>query len=235
MNEKNRKIKFTIVFAIGILWILYRVLYLRPDEGLKDFRYCFKDIVLTDYVKFITDYLSQNLDHRDYLLIFGSKLLDMVLPTYMIYFMFKGDSWLAIWIMALFYNIRGPLIQNLSGLEYYDTYLFDNPGFYSFSVPYYRAADFFFSGHAGCAIACSFQYRKWGKTWISNFAIFVGFVEGAVMILLRTHYVIDVIFGLIAGHYFAIWATYVAIPFDYYLPLASKKTVKADTTKNKKD
>jgi len=219
----NRILKLTIVLVIGVFWLLYRSIYLKEDEGIKEYQYCFKDVVLIDYVNDITAYLSQNLQHRDYLLIFGSNLLDMVLPVYMIYFIFKGVSWQTIFNMALFYNLRGPLIQNLSGFEYYDTYLFDNPGFFSFSVPYYRASDFFFSGHAGCAILCAFQFKKWGHNSIYVFGIVVGFLEGFIMVLLRTHYFIDIVFGLIAGHYFFILAEIFAIPFDYYLPLSIKQ------------
>ncbi len=222
-KEKVKTLKKRIVYTIAFCWIFYRLFFLRSDKGLQNFRYCFKDLILTDYLKHITDYLSQNLQVRDYVLILGSKLLDAVLPTYMVYFIFGGVSWHSVLVFALFYNIRGPLIQNLSGLEYYDTYLFGIPGYFSFSVPYFRAPDFFFSGHAGCAIACAFMFKKWGFNLLFYFAVLVGFVEGALMIVLRTHYFIDVIFGLIAGHYFFIWARVVAIPLDYFLPLSDEQ------------
>jgi len=218
------------------MWMIHRLFYLKPDKGLhkEGFHYCFEDVVLIDYLKEFTFFLSQNLQYRDYILISGSGLLDMVLPTYMIYFMFQGDSWQAVINMALFYNVRGPLIQNLCTLEYYDTYLFDNPGFFSFSVPYHRASDFFFSGHAGCAILCAFQFKKWGHMDIYYLGIFVGLLEGFVMLLLRTHYFIDIVFGLMAGHYFFIWASYICIPLDYYLPV-SRKQIRRNSYKDLKE
>lgn len=231
--DKNQKLKLAIVLLIFTGWILYRILFLRENSDLI-FTYCFKDKVITDYINNITMYLSQNLQTRDYLLITGSKLLDMVLPLYMVLYVFIGNSWRSVFNIALFYNIRGPLLQNLFGLEYYDTYLFDNPGYFSFSVPYFRAPDFFYSGHAGCAILCAFQFRQWGYKFLFYFAIFVGFIEGGIMILLRTHYFIDIIFGMMAGHLFWMWAQFVSIPFDYLLPIGKRKEIKK-VKENKKE
>ena len=63
--------------------------------------------------------------------------------------------------------------------------------------------------------------RRRSKNQGYRIGIFVGFLEGLIMVLLRTHYFIDIVFGLMAGHYFFIWAGYLCFPLDYYLPLST--------------
>lgn len=74
-------------------------------------------------------------------------------------------------------------------------------------VPTGKTTDFFFSGHVGyCLIsALEFHHLKWRRMQI--FCILCTVFESAVMIVLRGHYTVDLIAGLIFAHWSFIMAT----------------------------
>lgn len=80
-------------------------------------------------------------------------------------------------------------------------FLFGYPGFWSVTVPYHDTNDFFFSGHVGTCFLIALEYRaaKWYK--MHYFTIFIMLNQWAMMTLVRTHYFIDLIAGLIISHY----------------------------------
>ena len=87
-------------------------------------------------------------------------------------------------------------------MRYPDGYLWDFPGIYSLTVPYGTTNDFFYSGHIGCCMLCYCEFKacKWDKfAWFSLFTLVF---QGALMICLRGHYVIDLVSGVVFAHYF---------------------------------
>ncbi len=83
----------------------------------------------------------------------------------------------------------------------------------SLMVPGGTTTDFFFSGHEGfCLIAVlEFSRHKW---FIFKYcSLVVLFFQAFVMIALRGHYTIDLISGLIIGH----WCYIVSRPIDEYI------------------
>jgi len=98
-------------------------------------------------------------------------------------------------------------------MRYPDGYLWSWPGFYSITVPYGATNDFFFSGHIGCCLIMALEYRanKWYK--FMGFSFFTLTLQTFLMACLRGHYVIDMIAGLIFGHYF--WV--LGERFSYYM------------------
>lgn len=85
-------------------------------------------------------------------------------------------------------------------------FLFTYPGFPSLSVPYHDTNDFFFSGHIGTCLLVFLEYRsaKWSR--MSYFALFIMVNQWIMMMLVRTHYVIDMVTGLLVAHYMYIHA-----------------------------
>ena len=61
----------------------------------------------------------------------------------------------------------------------------------SLTVPYFDTNDFFFSGHVGSTVMYSSEYlaMRWPK--MAAFCIFIVIDILVVMVVLRTHYIID--------------------------------------------
>ena len=87
-------------------------------------------------------------------------------------------------------------------MRYPDGYLWDFPGFYSITVPYGKTNDFFFSGHIGCCLINYCEYRALGWTKMATFSFLTMALQFSLMIFLRGHYIVDLISGIVFGHYF---------------------------------
>jgi len=61
--------------------------------------------------------------------------------------------------------------------------------------------DFFFSGHVGFAVINALYNFEAKNYYLGAFAIFSVVLEFATMIFLRAHFSIDLISGIVFGHY----------------------------------
>ena len=93
-------------------------------------------------------------------------------------------------------------------------FLFSNPGFRSFVVPYHDTNDFYYSGHVGVCTLVALEYysSKWYK--MSYFTTFILINQWIMMMLVRTHYIIDMVTGLIMAHYVFMWSERIAFYVD---------------------
>jgi len=91
-------------------------------------------------------------------------------------------------------------------MQFPEGYLWDFPGFYSLAVPYGKTNDFFFSGHIGCCMLNYFEFKANKHNKMAYFSLFSLFNQVILMILVRGHYSIDLITGIICGHYFWMFA-----------------------------
>lgn len=82
-----------------------------------------------------------------------------------------------------------------------DGFLFRYPGFPSLSIPYHDSNDFFYSGHVGTCFILVLEARA--KRWyrLSWMCFFIMCNQWIFMMFIRTHYVIDMVTGLIVAHY----------------------------------
>jgi hypothetical protein len=202
-NLKLKKKIFTnklICLLLALtMFILYRIFQPNKDT-LQDFPYQFNDKFLLNFFESFTIFLSKNLQLRDFFLLTGFLNLDILLLTFLMHYIKFGNSIKPLLGFLLFYGLRG-LIQTFFLLDYYPIYLFNYPGFRSLSVPTSRAADFFYSGHTGCAFLITLNFKEMGEFKIFLYGCFVTFLQMIVMTVSRAHYCIDVIFGLIVSHY----------------------------------
>ena len=88
----------------------------------------------------------------------------------------------------------------LEGFTYFD------PGIYSLTVPYHDVNDFFYSGHVGTCLLITLEYYAGGFKKLSLFTAGVLINQWTMLYLVRTHYIIDLITGLLFAHYFFIQA-----------------------------
>lgn len=82
-----------------------------------------------------------------------------------------------------------------------DGFLFRYPGFPSLSVPYHDSNDFYYSGHVGACFILVLEARAKGWLRMSWMCFFIMCNQWIMMMLIRTHYVIDMVTGVIAAHY----------------------------------
>jgi len=127
-------------------------------------------------------------------------------------FAIHGKSWRLPLALAMFYLLR-LILQKLFLMRYPDGYLWEYPGFPSLVVPYGKTNDFFYSGHAGGALVMTLEFRTLATSLVRHrifmrtlqiFGILTIILQLFLMIFLRGHYTIDLVTGLMAGHYFYI-------------------------------
>jgi len=217
-QKTNIIIRFFLVLFGFALWMLYRYMLQRSDKKW-DFPYCFEDRLITKVFYNATIFISQNLYIRDFMLIASSAFLDIFMICFIFVYVTKGNSWAPILHMGLFYGLRGAVVQNLVIMQIYDTYVFEYPGFPSLVVPYFRAADFFYSGHSGCALLLGMQMSDMGYSEMKYVGFILGIFEGVVLTMLRIHYSIDIVFGLITSHYIYFVAKELAVYVDRICPM----------------
>jgi hypothetical protein len=146
-------------------------------------------------------YFLQNAWHRNILLIFSSFCIDLAMLSIGIFWVFRVKSWRFIITMIVFYGFRG-FLQGFFQMGYPEGYFWENPGFSSLFVSYLKTNDFFYSGHVGLPIIVACEFAKHKKYWLSLFAFCTCFLEFFVMIVMRGHYFIDLVTGVLLAHYF---------------------------------
>jgi len=75
------------------------------------------------------------------------------------------------------------------------------PGFPSLLVTYAVANDFFFSGHTAIAVFAGLELARLKKPWLTAVAVVVVIFEVGVVLVLRAHYTMDVVTGILAALY----------------------------------
>jgi len=80
-------------------------------------------------------------------------------------------------------------------------FLWHDPGIPSITVPYHDSADFYYSGHVGAA--CLWLCEFWVQDWYIMVVVCVitATIEWLFLILIQTHYIIDLIAGMFVAHW----------------------------------
>lgn len=220
--------KLLILICGLVIFIFYRIT-LPEENKLINFPHAFRDVVLLDYMETITIFLSQNLQLRDFTLLMGFMSLDAMMLVFVSYYIKHGNSFKPFICFLFFYGIRA-VLQSFYLLDFYPIYLFQYPGFFSFTVPTCRAADFFYSGHTGCAFLLALNFRSWGEKKLFYLGCVVTFIQMYVMTVVRAHYSVDVLFGLLVSHYvFVVMEDYCDIIdriFPWFVSIKKENEVK---------
>jgi membrane-associated phospholipid phosphatase len=74
-----------------------------------------------------------------------------------------------------------------------------DPGVPSLLVTYGVGNDFFFSGHTAFAVLGALEMAHLGPVWLAVPAVVIALAEMAAVIVLRAHYTLDVITGILAA------------------------------------
>jgi hypothetical protein len=160
--------------------------------------------------------------YRNVLLIFSSLLIDILMVSSSLRFMFFAKTWRSLLFILSFYSVRG-IIMGMFLLRFPEGHIFTYPGFPSLTVTYARTSDFFFSGHVGFATFSALENRFYENYCLMYLAMFAVVVESFVMTVTRGHYCIDIITGVVFSHYIWIVTGWVAPYIDRKLIPAPKQ------------
>ena len=166
----------------------------------------------------INTFFVNNKEPRDAILIFSSFLIDVLLLWFAIRYAFWGTSSRQIVFFLMFYSTRAA-IQSFFLMRVPPGYCWDYPGFPSLTVSYEKTSDFFYSGHVGVMLFCALEHKALGNIYMMWVAVFVCSLEFCIMIVLRGHYSIDLISGLVFAHYYWIVSGWIAVKLDKMLGL----------------
>jgi hypothetical protein len=180
------------------------------------------------YTNNINKYLHENQLVSSMLTIFSSLCIDIIIIYSCYLWIFYCKSWRLFATLLIFYTLR-MFTQFIFQMKYPDGYMWNYPGLPSLTVSYLKTSDFFYSGHTGLPIILACEFLKYKKVNWAYFSLFGCLFEFLIMILMRGHYIIDLVFGIITAHYF-----YIIVDRYVYLIDESCITLKCDKKDSKK-
>lgn len=149
-------------------------------------------------------FLRENRAWSNTLLISSSAVIDL-LGGFLLLWAIFGPSLRPFVGLLILFALR-QLSQNLCVLPPPDGIIWEYPGFPSLLVTYDVANDFFFSGHTGIAVYGAVEIGRM-KGWKGvSCGVAIAVFEATSVLLLRAHYTMDVLTGVLA----AICAAYFA-------------------------
>jgi hypothetical protein len=202
----SSKIKFLLVMLVFCIYLIYRIFFESFDhfEKIQNSHFtakkCFYDEWALTVTGPINKYLTENLILKDLLVVFSADLMDILLLSFLLYYVIYSNCARTILTIFTFYFLRSNLQKNFL-FSIYENYLFYAIDGFSFTVPAGRTADFFYSGHCGSAMIVTLSFRDKGVDIFYYFGIFVVIAQIFILTITRSHYSIDVVFGIIIAHY----------------------------------
>ena len=160
---------------------------LAPDVCLID-----NSFVFTEGVNI---WFRENILTKDAYMIYCAFLMDFLLVGWTIFFLFFWNTTRLVVAMLFFYPLRS-VVQSLFLIRRPVGFLWFAPGVTSITVPYFDTNDFYYSGHVGGSTLVTAEYASTGWSGMMLTGMFIVVNEWIMLMLLRTHYFIDLITGL---------------------------------------
>ena len=157
---------------------------------------------LFDFTSGLNQYFEVHDTERHLIEATSSFLVDFLLVAFSVKYALWGKSWREVICSSCFYTVRAA-VQGIFLMGFPENYIWDYPGVPSLTVPYYRTADFFYSGHVGIMTFCALENYNSGYYKLMVLSVIATLFEFFVMVVLRAHYSIDLISGVVFAHY--IW------------------------------
>lgn len=180
------------------------------------------DVILEDYLKSFTDYITQNLYIRDIIVTLGALTLDTMFVLFAFLFIFHGKGFPEFVTLGMFYGFRGFLL-NIFNITVMENFVGDNPFFFSISTPYGRGNDYFYSGHTGCALILAIIFLQYNHKVLFVYGMFVTLLQGYVMMITRQHLFIDIIVAFCLAHYFRLLSNKLGRGIHWLFPSANRQ------------
>lgn len=196
----------TFGFALGNTVSNFAVMKGEP-QGLLDLTH--------EYTKDLNQYLAENTPLRHSLMTTTGLIQDLCILTLCYFWIKKGRNWRPVISLFLFYFTKINF-QATFCMKYPDNYMWDDPGFPSITITYYKSSNFFFSGLIGLNFIVA-EYLMDFKSQMSTFMGMMSFLnmffQAFFFICLRSNYIIDIWTSAFVGHF----AYYVSKDINYYL------------------
>src|SRR5579859_1854797 len=154
------------------------------------------------------------------LLIVSSGLIDLLAAFLLLSWLF-GESvrpFLGLFLLT----VTRQIVQGFCALPAPPNMIWHYPGFPSLLVTYSVAGDFFFSGHTAIAVFAATEVARLKKGWVTALSIVVVIFEIVTVLVLRAHYTMDVVTGLIAALLVAAVAGTLSAPIDQFVDKREK-------------
>ena len=159
------------------MFLIYRIFFESFDNFEKVqnsypvAKKCFYDHWILKITGPINLYLTENLILKDILYNFTANLMDILLISFILYYVIYSNCARTILTISAFYFLRSN-IQNNFVLSIYENYLCYSTEGFSFVVPNGRTSDFFYSGHCGSAFIITLSFRDKGVDLFYYFGIY---------------------------------------------------------------
>ncbi|CDW87357.1 UNKNOWN [Stylonychia lemnae] len=210
-NQTILRVVFSCCFLLLLFYSMFnveRVDVITRDECMRD--YSFK------VTETINKYLIDNLDIKNRYIIFCSFMMDLMIIILMALFYLYWKTYRLMFAYILFFVCRAILQKNffmtrLEGFTFFD------PGMYSITVPYHDVNDFFYSGHVGTCMLVYLEFRSAKYYNLSRLIMFILINEWLMLCFVRTHYIIDLVTGVIFAHYMFQASEKISFIFDQVL------------------
>ena len=195
LNNENNKIEKKLKIIRGtFLSIVLIVLFLNAIYGFALVQVkvdCIEDSTfkLTNH---INNYFLKEEYLKNIMILITSLFLDLLVFLFGLFWFFKGQSWRPIIAIFKFYLLR-IIANNVFFTNIPAGYLWNYPGFPSIIVSYHKTNSFFFSCNIGISIIAGVEFSKIGWKFTSFLYYSASVLEAFVLILLRSHYIIDII------------------------------------------
>lgn len=106
------------------------------------------DDYLQDYTASFNTYFAENETTKKVLMISVGLISDILAVTQFVFWSIRGTTW-RFPIALIFLYILRFICASLWKIRYPEGYLWEYPGFYSLTIPYGKANDFYFAVHVG--------------------------------------------------------------------------------------
>jgi len=148
----------------------------------------------------INQFFGVNKWYRFACMIIASLMMDLIVFTLACRTIMQARSLRLLICIAIFYGFRAWL-QNIFFMRLPEHYLWEYPGFFSIGVEYFPKNDFFYSGHIGVLMISTLEFKTDKQRLLTYFGVIGIIFNFFVLLVTRSHYSIDLIMGLIMGHY----------------------------------
>ncbi len=142
-------------------------------------------------------YLHTHPTAANALLIVSSAIIDL-LAIFLLSKWIFGASTRPFLGLVLVLGLR-QVMQALVALPAPPNAIWHYPGFPSLLVTYGVANDYFFSGHTAIAVLAATEMARVGRRWLTGLGALIVVFEVLAVLVLRAHYTMDVITGIMTG------------------------------------
>jgi hypothetical protein len=149
----------------------------------------------------LNSYFAENPGAANALLIGSSAVIDALGLFLLGSWLFGGSIRPFLGLVMLM--LLRQLVEALCSLPVPPGMIWHDPGFPSVLVTYHVANDFFFSGHTAIAVLGALELSRLRRTWLTATGILLVLLEVATVLILRAHYTMDVVTGILAALWIA--------------------------------